>query len=596
MRLARPFAIDVAVVNYLDCSMDCCEPTTTKRPDRPHTFLHHAQSSCVTCHRAIEGRVVERDGKILTLVFCPDCGQTIHDTHSSAAAYMDEFVAKAVAAPGSTAPVVFKTTTSVCPTCLALTAANVVIENNRVYFEKNCATCGPSKALVSEDAAYYVRAYTYARSGTEPLDFGNKVEHGCPTDCGTCNDHEQHTCLPIVEVTDHCNLECPICIVNNQYSNHMSVAAFSRIVDRLIKAEGECESLALSGGEPTSHPDILGLIDAANRPEIGRIMVITNGLRLGRDRELAAGLKARGAYIGLQLDGFDAATHTIVRGRDLTKEKTAALAMCKEFNLPTQIIFVAAKGVNDHQIGQVVDLMMKEDFIISVNFQPVAHTGLGGGVFAHDPLDRLTIPGIIHAIEAQTAGRMRASDFNPLPCSHPQCVSLAYVLRMPDGTYLPFARFVDYGKHDDRLKDLLKSSATLPASREVHNALLEVVHDVYANDDTVERADEVLTSLRGTMKAMFPDRKLTHREQIRIGEGFAKAIFMHAYMDRHDFDLERLRKCCHHYPQQDGRIMPACGFNMFHRGAAKGTNTPTASWAKPVISSGADGKIRLPVV
>jgi uncharacterized radical SAM superfamily Fe-S cluster-containing enzyme len=41
-------------------------------------------------------------------------------------------------------------------------------------------------------------------------------------------------------------------------------------------------------------------------------------------------------------------------------------------------------------------------------------------------------------------------------------------------------------------------------------------------------------------------------------------------MDRHDFDLERLRKCCHHYPQPDGRIMPACGFNMFHRGAAKG--------------------------
>jgi 7,8-dihydro-6-hydroxymethylpterin dimethyltransferase len=584
------FAIDAVPAMLLHNPMDCCEPTNVKRADRPHTFLHHEQSTCARCQQVIEGRVVLRDDKVFTLVFCPACGDSEHNTHDSADGYVKEFVARGTPAPGQTTPLIFKTTTSTCPTCLALTHADVVIENNRVYFSKNCKTCGPSKALVSENAEYYVRAYTYARSGTEPLEFGNKVEHGCPTDCGTCDDHEQHTCLPIVEVTDHCNLECPICIVNNQYSTHMSIEAFSRIVDRLIAAEGECESLALSGGEPTSHPDILGLIDAANRPEIGRIMVITNGLRLGRDRELAAGLKARGAYIGLQLDGFDAATHTIVRGRDLTKEKTAALAMCKEFNLPTQIIFVAAKGVNDHQIGQVVDLMMKEDFIISINFQPVAHTGLGGGVFAHDPMDRLTIPGVIAAIAEQTQGRVAVSDFNPLPCSHPQCVSLAYLLRLPDGSYQPFARFINYAKHNDRLKDLLKSSATLPASKEVHDALLEVVHDVYANEDDIDRGSDILAALRRSMREMFPDRKLSHREQIRIGEGHAKAIFLHAYMDRHDFDLERLRKCCHHYPQEDGRIMPACGFNMFHRGAAQGTGTPKASWAK------ADNKIHLQVI
>ncbi len=574
--------------------MDCCEPTNTKRPDRPHTFLHHAPSSCGQCRREIEGRVVERAGEIFTLVHCPECGASEHVTSRSAKAYLEDFVARGTPQPGSTEPFIFKSTTSVCPTCLALTRADVVIESGRVYFNKDCKTCGASRALVSEDANYYVRAYTFARSGTEPFQFGNKVEHGCPTDCGTCNDHEQHTCLPIVEVTDHCNLECPICIVNNQYSKHMSVESFSRIVDRLIAAEGECESLALSGGEPTSHPELLALLDAANRPEIGRILLITNGLRLGRDRELALALKARGVYVALQLDGFDAETHTLVRGRDLTKEKTAALAMCKELDLPTQIIFVAAKGVNDHQIGKVVDLMMQEDFILSINFQPVAHTGLGGGVFPHDPLERLTIPGVIRAIEEQTDGRVRVSDFNPLPCSHPQCVSLAYLLKLPDGSYAPFARFVDYGKHEDRLKDLLKSSATLPASREVHDALLEVVHDVYAHEDEIPRGAEILASLRRSMREMFPDRKLTHREQIRIGEGYAKAIFLHAYMDRHDFDLERLRKCCHHYPQEDGRVMPACGFNMFHRGAAKGPNTEKAGWA--TATTDASGKRHLKII
>jgi hypothetical protein len=91
---------------------------------------------------------------------------------------------------------------------------------------------------------------------------------------------------------------------------------------------------------------------------------------------------------------------------------------------------------------------------------------------------------------------------------------------------------------------------------------------------------------------MFPDRPLTSREQVRIGEGRAKSIFLHHYMDRHDFDLERLRKCCHHYPQADGRVMPACGFNMFHRGAAKGPDTAVAQFARPA-ANGAGRSLRV---
>jgi uncharacterized radical SAM superfamily Fe-S cluster-containing enzyme len=556
-------------------AMDCCEPAGGRRPDRPHTFLHHAPATCATCGAAREGRVVMRAGAVVTLVHCADCGPSEHPTAPDAGRYLDDFLARGRVPVDHLGDHEFKRTTSTCPECLALTEARVVINAGRVYFDKDCTRCGPSRALVSEDADYYVRAYAFARSGTEPHQFRSEVEHGCPTDCGTCGDHEQHTCLPIVEVTDHCNLECPICIVDNRYSSHMEPAAFRRIIDGLIEAEGQCESIAISGGEPTSHPDILELVDIASRPEVGRVMLITNGLRLGRDRRLAEALKARGAYVGLQLDGFDAETHRVIRGRDLCEEKAAALAILEELDIPTQLIFVAVKGVNDHQIGRAVDLLFEKDFIISLNFQPVAHTGHGGGVFRHDPLDRLTIPGVIRAIDAQSGGRLRASDFYPLPCSHPQCVSLTYLLRLPDGDYLPFPRFVDYQRHTD----LLKSSATLPASKEVHTAMLEVIHDVFAREEEIERGPEVLAALRDTLRAMFPDRALSQKEQVRIGEGRAKSIFMHAYMDRHDFDLERLRKCCHHYPQVDGRVMPACGFNMFHRGAARGPDTPRPAWA-----------------
>ncbi|HVK54558.1 MAG TPA: radical SAM protein, partial [Burkholderiales bacterium] len=329
-------------------------------------------------------------------------------------------------------------------------------------------------------------------------------------------------------------------------------------------------------GEPTSHPRILELIDIATRDEIGRVVIITNGLRLGRDRAFAEKIKEKGAYIALQFDGFTADTHEKIRGRDLCADKEAALRMLKELQIPTQIIFVAARGVNEHQIGQVVDLFLSEDHFLSLNFQPAAFTGYGGGSFPHDPMDRLTIPGVIKAIEEQTNGTLKVSDFAPLPCSHPQCVSLTYLLRLNDGSHIPFGRFVDFKQHGT----LLRSSATLGSSPEIHDAMSDVIHELFAKQDEVPRATEILAALRRSLDVMFPNRPITPKEAIRLGEQQAKSIFLHHYMDRHDFDLERLRKCCHHYPQVDGRIMPACGFNMFHRGAAKGPDTPRHPWGK----------------
>jgi len=541
--------------------MDCqsCD-AGSERADRPHTFLLHEPSHCEACGRDVEARIVLRDGEVFALKFCPPCGQTEAKVSDDADAYVRELIAHGDVPANQAGDHLFKHTTSTCPECLDLVQAKVVIRSGQVFFKKDCAKCGPSEALVSEDSSYYVRAYGAARAGTEPHKFGSTVKAGCPTDCGTCGDHEQHTCLPIIEITDHCNLECPVCIVNNQYSNHMTTADFSKVIDRLIEAEGTLESIALSGGEPTSHPLLLDLIRIATRDEIGRIVIITNGL---------------------QLDGFSPETHEKIRGRDLTDEKNAALLALEELDIPTQLIFVAARGINEHQIGQAVELLLAKDHILSLNFQPVAHTGRGGGNLEHDPMDRLTIPGVIRRIDEQTHGKLKTSDFTPLPCSHPQCVSLTYILRLDDGSYLPFARFADFKKHGN----LLRSSATLASTREMHDILQDVIYDVFADQDKIERGADALRALRRTVDVMFPDRLLTPHEAIRIGEQQAKSIFLHHYMDRHDFDLERLRKCCHHYAQVDGRLMPACGFNMFHRGAAKGESMPLSGLGTPPSST-----------
>ncbi|MBI5549829.1 MAG: radical SAM protein [Deltaproteobacteria bacterium] len=545
-----------------------------KRPDRPHVYLKQEPISCAGCGARVQARTVLKGGEVFRLQHCAACGTSEERVGGDASSYLADFMAQG-RAEGSGARML-KTTTAACPTCLDLIDAKVLVRGGKVFFDKACPRCGPSVALVSEDADWYVGAYAYSRAGSQPLVQATSVIRGCPEDCGLCPDHEQHTCVPIVEITDHCNLACPICIADNAQGHHLPLERFRRIVDGLVASEGQLETLALSGGEPTSHPQLLELIDEATRPQIGRVVLLTNGIRLGQDRALAQKLKQKGAYVTLQLDGFTAQAHTRLRGRDLTAQKEAALAALEELQIPTQLLMTVARGVNEAELGKMVELLLSKEHILSLNVQPITFSGRGGGTFPADPMDRITVPGVLKAIEAQTGGKVALSDFSPLPCPSPHCVALTYLLKLQDGSFVPFSRFADLRKHGG----LLRNSASLPALPEIEQALQDVIYDLFARQDEVPQGRGILGALRRAVDVMFPSQALAFREALRQGERQAKSIFVHHYMDAYDFDLERLRKCCNHYPLADGRLMPACGFNLFHRGAAKGPSTPRASFAR----------------
>ncbi len=533
-----------------------CGPVAPGRKDRPHVYLKQEPTTCPGCGARVEARTVLRDGAVFRLRHCPACGPSEERVAGDARAYLRDFLAQGE----GEGPRVFKTTTSQCATCLELVEAKVVIDAGRVLLSKSCPRCGPSRALVSEDAAWYVDAYAFSRAGSRPLRVATRPERGCPHDCGLCTDHEQHTCVPIIEVTDHCDLECPVCLVDNRRTRHLSVADFRRVIDGLVASEGQLESVALSGGEPTSHPQFLELVEAATRPEIGRVVVLTNGLRLARDRAFAQRLKELGAYVGLQLDGLSPGVHRRLRGRDLDAEKAAAVAVLAELSIPTQLLATIARGVNEDQLGGLVDLLLRSEHIVSLNVQPLTLAGRGGSTFGGDPLDRVTVPGVMRAIEEQTAGRIAKSDFCPLPCPSPHCVALTYLLKLDDGSFVPFPRFADLRKHGA----LLRNSASLPALPEIEQALRDVTYDLFARQDEVPRAKGILAALRRAVDQLFAG-PVTFQAALRGGERQVKSIFVHHYMDAHDFDLERLRKCCNHYALPDGRLMPSCGYNALHR-------------------------------
>ena len=139
-------------------------------------------------------------------------------------------------------------TQSLCETCLKLVPAKIQIQDNEVWYEKRCRQHGVQSTLLSTDAAYWRLCKDYIKPGDKPLALQNRTEYGCPYDCGLCPDHEQHSCLALVEINEHCNLTCPVCFADSSpaRSKHLPGATVERMLDALVASA--------ANGHYTQHP------------------------------------------------------------------------------------------------------------------------------------------------------------------------------------------------------------------------------------------------------------------------------------------------------------------------------------------------------
>jgi uncharacterized radical SAM superfamily Fe-S cluster-containing enzyme len=455
-------------------------------------------------------------------------------------------------------------TKGLCPSCRKLIDGQRILRGGKVYMRKQCPEHGTSEALISGDADWFLRSLTFVKEGSVPIKHSTDVAKGCPDDCGLCPDHEQHTCLPIIEITNHCNLECPICIVQNNDNYHMTREEYVRILDGLVEKEGTIETMNLSGGEPTIHPDFLELLDlAVARKEIARVSVSTHGLRFATDYAFCEEIAKRGVYISLQLDARDNKSLQILRGggnHRAAKEK--ALRNLEKAGVRTTIVATVARGVNDKNVGELVRLLYEHDFILSLTFQPAAYVGHGGGTFGiHDPKDVLTIPDVVRLMEEQTDGLLRKDDFLPLPCSHPGCFGLTYLLKTEEG-FVPFPRFLDLSRY----LQIISNRGTIRPDDEFEGAMRETIDEMWTGANQVPDSGKILKTLKRAIMLMYPEeRALEVQERMRIGEGLVKTIFIHAFMDPHTFEVDRIKKCCTHYALPDGRLIPGCAYNNLYR-------------------------------
>ena len=460
----------------------------------------------------------------------------------------------------------FGYTRSICPTCKKNLDAHIVLRDGRVFMQKRCPQHGYFDVEISSDAEYYIKSLSYTKPGTMPLRFATKVEHGCPSDCGLCEDHLQHTCSPILEINDVCDLECPVCIVRNQHGYTMSFEDFKRSVDNLIAAEGELSILLLSGGEPTLHPQFFDFCDYVQKgPHAGkikRLLISTHGRRIANNLRFAERFKAGGMYASLQFDSLRPGVYPKLRGIELLDMKLKCLDHIRELDIPTVLVPTVSKGDNSDEPGALVQLGLEMNQVSSIVIQPMAHTGDGGDRYHANPAGhRLTMPEVHQLLEEQLPWFKREY-WHPVPCSHPSCYTATYLFRLEDGRYVALPEFVNIRQY----LDAMANRAILRSDDALEKMLLDSITNLWSATKVGESSAMILASVKTFLRETFNSRNpLTPGEIERKAEARSKALFIHAFMDPWDLDVARLKKCCTHYVMPDGRLMPGCSYNNLYR-------------------------------
>jgi len=309
-------------------------------------------------------------------------------------------------------------TRSICPECKTVIDAQIIIQDNKVYMRKRCPTHGWFKGIISSDAQMYVDSVKFNKPGTIPLEFSTEVKDGCPLDCSLCPEHKQHICLALIEVNTGCNLNCPVCFANAGVGYSLTMEQVEFMLDRFVETEGDPEVIQFSGGEPTIHPDLMEMIQAAKDRGIRQIMVNTNGVRIARDDKFLDDLAKQNPVIYFQFDGLRPETYLTIRGEDFLDMKLKALDRLAEKGMDAVLVAAIERGVNTDEVGAILKFGLEHPAVRGVVFQPVTHVGRH---IDFDPMERVTIPDVIHGIVDQSDGRFVLEDFVPVPCCFPTC-------------------------------------------------------------------------------------------------------------------------------------------------------------------------------
>lgn len=440
----------------------------------------------------------------------------------------------------------------------------LAVRNGYVWLERGCRAHGLVRTLYDESAEIleYLEQWTAPTKAHMPDVVGNFAPVPAAYADGLPETQTQHTCILLEDITDHCNLRCPTCFAASAPAL-TSVAPLASVLasidTRLSRENGRIDVLMLSGGEPTLYPQLEQLIAEVVARPIVRILLNSNGLRIAQDDALLALLERHRERVEvyLQYDGVSAAASTHHRGADIRRFKEQAIERLSAAGVFTTLTMTAALGVNDDELGFVIKRALDTPYVGGVTIQPVFGSGRSAGV---DPMDRLTHTGVLARLEEQTAGVVTWRDLTALPCSHPHCCSVGYLVRDDSGSWRSLTSLIGH----DRLKQWLDLEPDLLANRfadqeisaqmraVVKKSLLDLMSEQsslsHPNMSSVwrnicENCDLGVATLSKLMAAQLPGQQ--KRLRAMLGER-VKRITVKPFMDMHTMIEERLTQCCVH--------------------------------------------------
>ena len=482
---------------------------------------------------------------------------------------------------------VIKNTKSICPECLKALEATIFEENGKVFIKKNCPEHGDFQELYWSDFEQYQRAEKFRCDGEGIENPRTKTVKGCPLDCGICPEHKSHTALAIIDVTNRCNLTCPVCFANAAAAGYVYEPTPEQVTGMLenLRATKPVPATALqfSGGEPTIRNDLFDLIRKAKELGFRHVEVNTNGIRISQSVEYAKELRASGvSTIYLQFDGLTPDVYKFIRGLDLLDKKMQAIENLRQAGFKSVVLVVTlVKGVNDSQLGDIINFAAKNfDVIRCVNVQPVS---LCGRLPQQEREKmRITIPDFMRLVEEQTKGDIKVSDFYPVPVVVP--VSKA-VGALKDKNYVEFTTHPHCGMATFLL---VENGKLVPITRygnieKFRNSLQKVYEDALRGSKSKAkiRLAGAARHVKFSFLRKYVLRVLMEGDYQSLGDFVRTTLMISSmhFMDPYNFDLERVQRCVIHYAVPDGRIIPFCTMNSIHRPEVeKKLGVPLKEW------------------
>ncbi len=450
------------------------------------------------------------------------------------------------------APYIFHgQTTSLCETCLVPVPAKVIIEDERVFYLKRCREHGVQKTLISDDLDYWRSQKLWLKPGDRPLAAQTRTEAGCPFDCGLCPDHEQHSCLAIVEINSACNLACPVCFADAEdvHGAHLPVATVERMLDALVASEGEPDLVQLSGGEPTIHPQFFEILDAVKARPIRHVMINTNGVRIAQDPAFVERLAryAPRLEIYLQFDSLDDDALMNLRGARLSRIRRQALEALERVGLSTTLVAVVKRGVNDHEVADIINHALEWSCVRGVTFQPIQDAGRNEGF--DGKANRILLSQLRR--DVAKAGVFGIEDMIPLPCN-PDQICIGYGLRE--------------GKSVTPITALLPREIILngpnTVSYEAYPALRQGILNLLSLATAQANTEEKLAGLLCCLPQAMVPQELSYANSFRV--------VILQFLDRYNFDLATVKRSCVHFVTPEGQIIPFDTYNSYYRPGAEG--------------------------